>query len=71
MARTYEPRISVRFTEAEFVAVERAAKVAGVATGALVRQCALRWGAVLAADICSRGEIKLRQRNGAKDSGAS
>lgn len=63
MARADDPRIYVRCSPAEFEAIERAAKVAGVATGALVRDCALRWGPVLAAEIVSKGEIKLRARS--------
>lgn len=63
MARADESRFTVRCSHAEREAIDRAARVAGVATGALARECVLRWGPVLAADIVSRGEIKLRQRN--------
>jgi hypothetical protein len=63
MARADESRFTVRCSHEEREAIDRAARVAGVATGALARECALRWGPVLAAEIVSRGEIKLRGRN--------
>lgn len=66
--RKDDPRISVRFgSAAELEAVERAARVAGVATGALVRECAVRWGPVFAAEraaarVGGRPVAKLRRR---------
>lgn len=66
MARADESRFTVRCSHAEREAIDRCAMVAGVATGALARECVLRWGPVLAADIVSRGEIKLKRRNGVR-----
>jgi uncharacterized protein (DUF1778 family) len=66
MARADEPRITFRCSVGEREAIDRAARVAGVATGALARECALRWGAVLAAEIVSKREIRLRRRSGVR-----
>lgn len=64
-------RISVRFSPEEMAAVERAARVAGVATGALVRQCAVRWGAHLAGELAASRVSgmpvgKMRRRSGVR-----
>lgn len=61
-----DERLSVRFSPAELAHVQRAARTAGVADAALVRECALRWGAVLAANIVAEGEIVLRRRTGVR-----
>ena len=66
MARADESRFTVRCSHEEREMIDRAARVAGVATGALARECVLRWGPVLAAEIVSRGEIKLKRRNGVR-----
>lgn len=60
-------RVTVRFrSREELEAIERAAKVAGIGNGALLRECGLRWGASLAAAIRSgdpRAELPRRGRN--------
>lgn len=43
-------RVSVRFSETEMADVERAARVAGVPVGAMVRICAVNWCAFVAAE---------------------
>jgi hypothetical protein len=63
MARADERRITVRLSHGEFEAIERAARVAGVANGALLRECGLRWGPVLAAAVATgRDDIRARMR---------
>lgn len=67
MPTASEPRISVRFSAEELEAVERAARVAGVATGALVRECAVNYCALVAANrradrAAGREVRKLRAR---------
>lgn len=52
-------RRSVRFkSDHELGIVERSAAIAGVAVGALIRECALRWGPVLAAEAAA-GRVKV------------
>jgi hypothetical protein len=55
----------VRFASPEELeAVERAARVAGVATGALIRVCALRYAAAVAARIAVEGKpARMRRRS--------
>lgn len=62
MGRADDPRIYVRCKPGEFEAIERAARVAGVSNGSLVRECALRWGPVLAAAIASGDREDIRSR---------
>jgi hypothetical protein len=44
-------RVYVRLSPEEYADVKRAADVAGVAVGALVRVCALNWCAYVAAEM--------------------
>lgn len=53
MARAEEPRVYFRCSEEEFADIERAAKVAGVAVGALARVCAVNWCAFVAAELAT------------------
>lgn len=68
MPKQGEPRLTLRFSHEDWEAVERAARVAGVPTGTLVRECAVRWGAVWAANLRAAqvsGEApKMRRRSG-------
>lgn len=66
-----DPRTSVRFAPDEWADVQRAATVAGVSTGALIRFCAVNWCAKVAADRAAArvsGEAlpPLRTRTGVR-----
>lgn len=66
MARADETRVSVRMSWPEREAIQRAARVAGISDGALLRECGLRWGPVLAAAISTGDErvaMPRRRRN--------
>lgn len=71
MPRADEPRVTIRFSAEEWADVERAASAAGVATGALVRWCAVMGCAYWAAEMAAarvRGETLPvgRRRNGVR-----
>lgn len=64
MPREGEPRVMVRLSEADAAVIEAAAMSAGVAVGALMRECAVRYAAQVAGDVAA-GRIQLRRRSGA------
>jgi len=65
MARADEPRVYVRLSEREYEDVKRAADVAGVAVGALVRVCAVNWCAFVAAEMATGRRFgKMRRAGG-------
>jgi uncharacterized protein (DUF1778 family) len=60
--RANEPRTTIRWSAVDFAMIEAAAKAAGVATGAFVREAALRSARGLAAEVAAP---KLRRRSSA------
>jgi len=65
MARADEPRVYVRLSQREYEDVKRAADVAGVAVGALVRVCAVNWCAFVAAEMTTGRRFgKMRRAGG-------
>lgn len=62
-----DPRVVVRLSPSDFAVIEAAAEAAGVATGGLVRECAVRYAGQVAREV-TEGRLKLRARSG---SGAS
>jgi hypothetical protein len=63
MARADEPRVYVRLSRREYEDIARAADVAGVAVGALVRVCAVNWCAYVAAELKASGRDFGRMRS--------
>jgi hypothetical protein len=70
MPRDDDPRVVVRFTKPGFAAVEAAAASVGVSVGGLVRECAERHAADVAADV-SAGRVTIRRRSASSDSGSA
>lgn len=68
MPSASDPRVVIRLSVGDLAVVEAAAEAAGVATGALVRECAVRFAGVVAREVVE-GRLRLRARSGAVSSG--
>lgn len=61
MPRADEPRIPVRFSSSDMAAIEATAGSVNVAVAALIRECAVRYHALVARQIAS-GEVSGLRR---------
>lgn len=59
--REDDPRVVIRLTPEDHAMIKAAADVANVAVGALMRECAVRHAAEVAADV-RRGTTRLRRQ---------
>lgn len=62
MPRSDEPRIVIRVSVADKAILDAAASAAGVATGALVREGALRYAREVAGEAAA-GQVRMRRRS--------
>src|SRR5262245_39309210 len=65
MTRADEPRVPVRLSHADYAVIEAAASSANVAVAGLMRECSVRYAAVVAREVVA-GNITLRRQRVAK-----
>jgi hypothetical protein len=62
MPRADDPRVPVRLSKSDFATIEAAAGSVNVAVGALMRECAVRYAAVVAREIAAGNVTGLRRQ---------
>lgn len=61
MPRKDEPRVPVRLSDSDYAVIEAAAKAANVGMAGLMRECSVRYAAVVAREVMA-GNITLRRQ---------
>lgn len=62
MPRADEPRVPVRLSDADYAVIEAAAKSVNVAVAGLMRECSVRYAAVVAREVAAGNIVLRRQR---------